>query len=149
MNDMNMMKKRFCPGDCAMKLHYIDQAGTGYSDIQIYRGVPYQKGTGLFTNLFRRYGIPLTKYLGKKLLKTGVAIGGDILSEKRPKDSVKRRIKEVATDVIKEGLKKIDEQSGSGTQRRRKIIKGDIISTKPISNSTRRRPRTRKDIFSL
>lgn len=128
-----MNRKKYCPGDCNFKNYYTSQVGGGISDINVFRGLPYQRGYGI-GSLFARFGIPVLKFLGKHLLSTGVAVGSDILAKRNAKESLKERAKEGAKIAAKEALNKISEkidQTGKG------LYKG-----------TRKKTRTRKDIFS-
>ena len=156
MNDMNMLRKRYCPGECSYSSYYLQQAGKGFSDINVYRGVPYQRGLG-FGSFFKKIAIPKAKYLGKHLLRTGVTVGADILANQKPKEAVKRRFKETVQDIAEEGLEKL-KQSGSGYKRRRrstvksKYKKGIVKKRKPrIKNKSVKKyaKRTKSDALGL
>lgn len=128
-----MNRKKYCPGDCNFKNYYSAQAGGALRDINVFRGLPYQRGYGI-GSLFARFGIPVLKFLGKHLLSTGVAVGSDILAKRNAKEALKERAKEGYKTAAKEALTKISEkidQSGKG------LYKG-----------VRKKKRTRKDIFS-
>ena len=47
---------------CDYNNYYTAQAG-GNLDISYYRCVPNQREYGIFTNLAKRYGVPVLKYL--------------------------------------------------------------------------------------
>ena len=117
-----MIRKKYCLGDCDFKSYYLSQAGKGYDDIAVFRGYPYQRGYGI-GSLFRRFGIPLAKFIGRHLLNTGVSIGSDILLNKSlDKDVIKTKLKqgakEATKDALTKALNKID-QKGSGRKRKR------------------------------
>lgn len=133
------MKRTYCPNDCDYLKYYSNQAGSGLSDIRIFRGFPYQRGNGI-GSIVRRFGVPLLQFLGKHLLSTGMSIGSDILASKKP--DIKQHIKVGAKSAAKEGLNKLSnlvDQVGSGrkkasnkkTQRKKvykKVSKRDIFS---------------------
>ena len=129
-----MSRKKYCIGECDFSRYYTQQAGRGYSDITIYRGHPYQRGYG-FASVFKRFGIPLVKFLGNHLLNAGLAIGSDIVQNKPINAStLKRKFSETAKAAAKDGLARISDkidQIGNG----RKVYK-------------KRRKRLHKDIFS-
>ena len=127
-----MNRKVYCPCDSDFKNHYQHQAGKGFSDISVFQGVPYQRGYGI-GSVFRSFGIPLLKFLGKQLVKTGVNIGTDYLSGRNFVPSVKDNAKKGIRTAASEGLDKlrnIIDQSGSGIRKRkrRKVLKKDIFS---------------------
>ena len=43
---------------CDYNNYYKDQAG-GNLDISYYKGVPYQRGSGIISTFAKRYGTPL------------------------------------------------------------------------------------------
>lgn len=147
------MRKRYCLGDCNFNGYFTDQAGSGLSDITVFRGHPYQRGRG-FGSVLAKYGIPLLKYLGKQFLSTGVAVGTDMLQRRPIKESLRSRLSESVNTIGHTGVDKLSKlisQSGSGRlykrkprklkRRRPKVIK----SRKTIKRKVkRRRPR---DIF--
>jgi len=99
--------------------YYSNQAGSGITGFQGYK---YQRGHGFFGNLFRTILLPLGKYLGKKALSTGVAIGGDILKGDNFKTSSKRRLLSAGESIVSDTLdkmKKINSQEGKGKKRRK------------------------------
>lgn len=128
-----MNRKKYCPGECNFKSYYATQAGGGITDINVFRGSPYQRGYGI-GSLFARFGIPVLKFLGKHLLSTGVAVGSDILAKRNAKEAFKDRAKQGAKTAAKEALEKISQkidQSGKGLYKVKK-----------------KKKRTRKDIFT-
>ena len=90
---MEMNRKNYCSCDSDFSKHYSIQAGKGFDDINIFRGNPYQRGYG-FGSLLKRFGIPILKFFGKELLKTGVNVGNDLLEQRNIKESLKARGKE-------------------------------------------------------
>lgn len=116
-----LQRKTYSPGHSNFTSHYINQAGNGFSDIEVYRGAPYQRGYG-FGSTIARFAIPIVKFLGKKLLKAGVDIGSDLLLKRGFKESVKQRGKETLKGIAKDSLEKASaylEQTGSGIKRKR------------------------------
>ena len=124
------MRRTYCPNDCDFQRYYQSQAGSGLSNIRIYKGFPYQRGYGIGT-VMKRFGIPLLEFLGKHLLSTGMSIGSDILAKKNIRDSVRQRLKDGSKSAVKDGLSKLStlvDQAGSGRKvyKRRKITKTKI-----------------------
>ena len=133
-------RKRYCVGDCNFAAYYQNQAGGALSDINIFRGVPYQRGYGI-GSIFKRFGIPLLKFLGRNILKTGMAIGADVLANGNIKDIVKTRAKQGVKSTVKEGLAKASQMVDQvGTGRKRKSLYK--APKKP------RKKARKKDIFS-
>lgn len=145
-----MNRKRYCLGDCDFKSYYLNQAGKGFDDIQVFRGYPYQRGYGL-GSLFKRFGIPLAKFIGRHLLHTGLAIGGDMLMNNSvDKATIKKKLKLGAKEAAKEALTKaLDKvnQSGSGRKRKRRSSK-KVQKNQGRKKVYKRRKRKALDIFS-
>lgn len=132
-----MQRKIYCACDSDFKSFYKSQAGHGFSDIEIFRGTPYQRGYG-FGSLFKRFALPVLKYLGKTALKTGVSVGQDILENKNLKQSIKERGKEGLRSVAQGTLNKASNllnQGGTGHKRKR------LYKTK------KKKSKRKKDIF--
>lgn len=70
------MRKKHCVGDCDYARYFAVQGGRGLDDIPVFRGHPYQRGYGI-GSVFRRFGIPILKWLGKTILSEGVDMGKD------------------------------------------------------------------------
>ena len=137
-----IQRKVYCPCDSNFKKFYQAQAGHGFSDIELFRGAPFQRGYGI-GSLFARFGIPILKYLGKQLLQTGVNVGQDVLAKKTFKEALKDRGKEALKKTAKDVLDKAQNtlnQQGQGIKRRKKK------SLNSYKKLTKRR--TKKDIFS-
>lgn len=136
------MRRKYCPNDCDFRKYYLKQAGSGLSDIRIYKSFPYQRGQGL-GSVIKRFGVPLMEFLGKHLLSTGMAVGSDVLANHDLKSSLKRRIKEGTRYAAKDGIMKISnmiDQVGTG---KKKVYKGTKIRRKTTQRKVRK-----KDIFS-
>lgn len=107
--------------NCNFGPYYHSQAGTG---LAIYKGLPHQRGHGLFSNVFRRFGIPLLKYIGKTSLPVVKQLGEDIfLNRQDPKEAIKKNLKAVGKRVAQDVLDKAQErvfQMGSGAYKRRR-----------------------------
>ncbi|RWR98795.1 hypothetical protein B4U79_08254 [Dinothrombium tinctorium] len=131
-------------GCCDFKTYYCNQAGHGVTPFNIYKGIPYQKGYGLFSSYFSRYGIPLLKYLGSKVLSTGKKVATDIyLKNEAPKEAVKRRLKEFGRTTLEDAIKKLSDQQGAGIVKKRKKA-----NNKKVKKSKKVREKKKlKDIF--
>lgn len=132
-----MNRKVYCACDSNFNNYYKAQVGGGFSDINVFRGNPYQRGFGI-GSLFARFGIPVLKFIGKHVLKTGVNIGNDVLNEKKFKEAVKSRVKvgfkEAATDSLGK-LNEIIHQKGRGIKRK-------------LYKKASQKVKRKKDIFS-
>lgn len=106
---------------------YDDHHTGSFSNFNVFRGVPHQRGYGVFSNVLRRFGVPLLKYLAPKLVKTGKEIASDIyLREMKPKDAFKSRLREGGKEFLRDGLNSAAAyanehfaQDGSGIERHR------------------------------
>ena len=120
-----MNRKKYCACDSDFTQHYQQQAGNGLSDIAVFRGQPYQRGYGL-GSVFRRFGIPILKFLGKQLVKTGVNVGNDYLAGNNIRASIKSQGKKGIRTAAKEGLDRLNQlvdQTGSGIRKRKRVDK--------------------------
>lgn len=123
---------------CALFSH---QKGSG---LPIYQGLPHQRGYGVFTNLFKRFGVPLLKYLGKKAFIAGKNIGEDIIvNNTDPKHAIKSHLKKsaktVGFDALSEASKRLA-QVGSGRRRKRqRVSKRRVKRTVKRSRATKKR----------
>ena len=133
-----MNRKIYCACDSDFTNHFQQQAGSGLSDLNVYRGHPYQRGFGIGSTILK-FGLPVLKFLGKQFIKTGVNVGSDFLSGNSFKNSIKSRGKEGIRNVAKQGLNKLHDlidQSGSGIRKRKKRSKPKQLK------------RIKRDIFS-
>lgn len=137
------VRKPHCLGDCSFSRYYTAQAGRGFDDINVFRGSPYQRGHGI-GSILSRYALPLVKFIGKHLLRTGLQVGSGVLADNFNKPNLKRRLKEGAKEFARESLTKastmLESQSGSGIKRKRK--------SKKAKKKYKKARRRRKDIFS-
>lgn len=134
-------RRRHCIGDCDFAGYYKSQVGSGLNDITVFRGRPYQRGYG-YGVLFRHIGIPLLKYLGKHVIRTGVKLGSDWLKEKPFKQSLRKRGAEFVRDAGTDGVKRVAtylSMRGSGRIYKRKK------KAKKVKKAKKKRSR---DIFN-
>ena len=97
------MRKRHCIGECDYA-SFFKQSGSGLENIRIY-GYPYQRGQGI-ASFFKRYGIPLARWLGKQVLNTGVTIGSDyLLNKTMDRQMLARHMRQAVKKAAQEGLK--------------------------------------------
>lgn len=96
--------------------YYINQAN-GYP---VFRGASFQRGYGL-GNVFRRfmswaiplfkeYGLPLVKSMGKEIVTNAASVANDAIEGKN--------IKESAKEKIIDSLEKLKQQKGSGLKKK-------------------------------
>jgi len=124
-----MHLKEVClhPGDCN---HIIQQAGSGQI-LRVYKG-DRQVGYGVFSEFFKRYGLPLLKSIGAPLLnkikKEGLEFGKEVgqnifINKESPKEAIKkglkRTVKRTGLDLLEVAHKKLN-QFGSGRRRSRR-----------------------------
>jgi hypothetical protein len=140
------MRKPYCTGHCNFRSYYHDQAGSGQGIINVYRGAPYQRGHG-FGSFFKRFGIPLLSYLGKRVFKVGRDVAQDVFAgNQQPKEAIKRRLKEHGKDLGLDVLEKAKEklsQLGTGRKRRK-----TTSSKRVVFKKARKSIRIKKDIFT-
>lgn len=127
---------------CDYGPYYCQQAGSG---INVYKGLPHQRGHGV-SALFKRYGIPLLKYIAKTGFRFGKQVGEDVfLNRDNPKEALKRRLKslgkEVATDAL-DNLQTRVSQIGSGVTTRKRRKK----SYRKIKSATKRKTIKRRTV---
>jgi hypothetical protein len=121
--------------------YYVDQASN--SRYPVFRGMDIQRGYGLggiFKKFFswimpivREHALPVTKTIGKEMLKGAINVANDSLEGKNVKESAKSRTKEVLNNLK-------ETQLGKGYKRKHKKIKQQQ-KTKKLKRS--------KDIFDF
>jgi len=121
--------------------YYVNQAGSGIGGFQ---GTRFQRGGGFFGNLFRNTIMPLLKYLGPKILKTGASVASDAIAGENVLSSLKTHGKEAARDIAADAGMRATRfaQTGTGRKRRRSArISNKVKKRKLTSTKRRRRPR--------
>jgi len=119
------MRPTFDPNRLSWDSYYQSQAKQNGHGMQLFHGVPYQRGSGIgsiFKGLFRMI-LPLAsragKTLGKEALSTGLNIAGDALGGKNIGMATKRRVRKGARKIVKKAKTAL-RQSGNGISRKRK-----------------------------
>lgn len=104
--------------------YYTGQSRAG-SGIPGYYGDIYQRGNGLWGNIFRKFALPVVKYFGKKAATSLVKAGSDALSGENFVESLKKRGKETAKDIVSDAAERATTylQTGKGRRRRRRITR--------------------------
>ena len=122
---------------------YYSQHGAGFI------GMPYQRGGNLgsiFRGIFRAL-FPLAKSagkaIGKQALMSGAEIASDVMAGTKLTESIKRRGKKAAANLLTKAANKM--QSGGRLGRRRKTIKGRRKQKKRTVKRGRK-PVTRKSL---
>ena len=129
--------------------YYVNQAGSGIGGFQ---GVRFQRGQGFFGNFFRNAVMPLLKYLGPKILKTGTSIASDAIAGENVLQSLKTHGKEAARDIASDVGDRVTRfaQTGTGNRKRKRSVrvsnKGKI---RKISTPKRKRPAFRNSAKNL
>src|SRR6266700_6762671 len=125
---------------CDYNDYYTKQAG-GKLDISFYRGAPYQRGYGFFTNLAKRYGIPMMKYLFKQGFHAGKEILSDVAEGKKFSTAAKSQLRKRAASTLQDLGQKLS-QTGSGRRKKPRVVKKRRRrKRKTSSKSTSRRKR--------
>ena len=119
------MKKPYCC-DASRELYeqYYDRQQRGRGDFPVYVGAYRQRGHGLgdiLRGLWRRI-VPAVKTYAPRLIRAGANIVEDVVGGKPWHESAFQRIPEAIRGP------KLDENPQSGSGRRRKRIKRDILS---------------------
>ena len=111
---------------------------------RVFRGYKMQRGYGLggFFAKLMRGALPLlktgSKYVGEKMLKTGVSTLRDAMEGVNPRTALKRRIADVSDEMLDDVKRKIRRKmSGNGIRKKKKIIKKKI------------RKRKENDVFAI
>lgn len=139
---MRDIKKPYCIGQCDFISYYKNQAGSGFNNVTLYRGAPFQRGYGLGATI-SKYGIPILRFIGKHVYNIGKDIISDIQrTQTDPKEIIKTRLKSGGKSFIKDALTadSID-QVGSGRKRKR--------HSKGKRGKKTKNKRKRKDIFDI
>jgi len=114
--------------------YYVNQAGSGIGGFQ---GVRFQRGQGWFGNLFKNAILPLLKYIGPKIIKTGASVATDAIAGENVLQSLKTHgkatAKDIAGDVGERAARFV--QTGSGKRKRHGSVR--------IANFAKRRRITR------
>ncbi|KAG8233812.1 hypothetical protein J437_LFUL008032 [Ladona fulva] len=148
--------------------YYLDQTGSGVGSV--YRGVNYQKGSGigsflgglfrsvlhLFKSGARAIGKEALKMgsraIGKEALKMGSSILGDMMNGQEPvKTILRRRALEAGENLKTRAENKIMQFSGAGYKPKKTVRKGQSLGRnrggKTHVNSAKKRKLSPKDIF--
>jgi hypothetical protein len=95
------------------------------SSYGIYRGRPFQRGTGIgsvFRNLFQRYLLPIGKQVGREGLSVAKRVLAQVLDEGKPFDSV---VKEEARSGVKNLLEHATAHLSPQKQQQQQQQKGE------------------------
>lgn len=119
------MKKPYCC-DASRELYerYYDLQQSGKGDFPVYVGAYRQRGHGLgdiLRGLWRRI-VPVFKSFAPQVLRAGANIVEDVAGGKSWKEAAFQRVPEAISRVTS------GEKPQSGSGRRRKRIKRDILS---------------------
>lgn len=114
-----------------------------------------QYGDG-FLDIFKSIALPIVKYFGKKGASTLAQVGSDALSGENLLESIKKRGKDTAEDIVQDAAKRATRfiQTGKGHFKRgytkkRKSYKKSKHPTKKGRKRTARKSRSAKNKFFL
>ena len=120
--------------------YYTNQAGSGAGS---FEGIRIQRGRGFFGTLLRSAAMPVLKYMGKALFKTGTDIASDVMSGQRFNDAFKARgkarLKEIAGDAASRALE--FQQTGRGVRIKKLKKKRESTKNKPKKNKSAKKRR--------
>jgi hypothetical protein len=105
---------------CDYNNYYQKQVGGALENY--HAGLKFQRGYGPWGRLISRYGLPIAKYFGKQIFKTGVDLVSDVAKGIEPKTALKSRLKERGTSILRDILEKVEPQSGGGSVMKRKNL---------------------------
>ena len=112
---------------CDYRDYYLKQVGNGFH-LPVYGGARIQRGSGLgniFSGLWRA-AVPLlkrgAKAVGKRAVRTGIRVAGDVLRGRNMKTSLKRRGAEALDSFLGAPAKKSRKTSNKRPRRRRRRV---------------------------
>jgi hypothetical protein len=125
--------------------YYNNQAGFGYAHpgISTYRGPVYQRGNGIgsvFSSLWKAISPLFTgdnvrsalKSAGTQALKTGLAVGSDVMQGRNLGESLKARAGETGRELLGAAADELRGLAGNGRRRRRAPKrKSTLTNSKP------------------
>ncbi len=152
MSRMNRVPPYCCqPNPRVYEDYYMHQAGHG---LPVFMGARRQRGHGLGSILsgLLRTVTPLlkrgAKALGKRALKTGMQIAGDVIQGKNVKKAAKRRLKQMGADLVTKALQQVAPPGQPAKKRRiSKPIKKKAHKKRVSSRRRNRANTSRADIF--
>ena len=115
--------------------------------IRGYAGREHQYGAGLgsFGRVLWRLAKPILGYLGKKTLKTGVALGGDVLEGENIKAAAVKRLKETGSQLADDAATVVKKRlTGKGKKKNMARRRRRAEPRKQVYKKTRRRPAIKK-----
>ena len=132
--------------NCNFSQYYTQQAGRG---LPIYKGAISQRGYGLWSNLFSRFGVPLLKFIGKQGLGFASKFGDDVINNKiNVKEAFRKNIIATGKSVAQQGLSKAEEklsQLGKGRGKYSRVTKPKAKATKkPAPKKALKRGKSKK-----
>ena len=119
--------------------YYANQAGNGLGS---FEGIRYQRGKGFFGSMLKNVGIPLLKYLGKQVLRTGVDVAGDVISGEPIKEALKTRSKTKIQEIAGDAAKRAEVFALTGRGRKLKK-KRSLKKVKKLKNKTPKKKRSK------
>lgn len=137
---------------CPYHTYYLNQAGSGSS--VIYRGAAYQRGHGIgsFLGGIFRSILPFlksgAKTVGRELLRGSAGFLGDLSADQPARESLKKRVREVGSNLKRKATDTLSEMTGSGNIKRGRISKNCHTRAKRRSLSIKTQKQSRdSDIF--
>src|SRR5260370_28178209 len=125
--------------------YYVNQAGSGIGGFQ---GARFQRGQGWFGNLFKNAILPILKYIGHKIIKTGASVASDAIAGENVLQALKTHGKDTAKDIAGDVGKRAARfvQTGKG-KRRRSIRISKFGKRRRITRPKRKRRVKKLSIF--
>lgn len=130
--------------NCPYESYYQQQVGTG--SVNVYRGVPYQRGHGVgnFFKALYRGVMPLVKRgaqaIGKEAFISGVNVLKDVTQNKPFKESMRLRLGEAKQSLKRKASQKMESLlKGSGYKRRKTVKRRHSSNIPPPVRSLKKK----------
>ena len=121
---------------------------SGSGSQPFYQGSRFMVGHGFLGDMGKKFAIPILKFFGKHLAKTGLDVASDvILNDNKIKDSIKLNSKKNIRTAFEEAVPKIKrkiEQEGSGLPAKRRRRSNLPTKRKSKRKHTKKKTQKRK-----
>ena len=133
--------------NCNFSQYYTQQAGCG---LPIYKGAVSQRGYGLWSNLFSRFGVPLLKFIGKQGLGFASKFGDDVINQNiNVKEALRKNLIATGKSVAQQGLTKAQEkisQLGTGRRIQKRVTRKTPLKKRVTNRITKRAPANKRKV---
>lgn len=131
----------------AVHAYYSQQAGSGLVG---FHGSKFQRGSGIWSNLWRGAILPGIKWLGKRSLGAAANIASDVIDGANIKDSLKTQLNEEGKNMVRVAKKRAQRFVMKGTGKRRRVGRPKKAQVGGRKRRTKkRRPNKRKKVVAM